>query len=898
MAQCWPNDPATRPKQKSKDPPKVRARRIRPYHMPAKIDTRVFTTQTMSTVKLQPAPPLPDIPKDLLDWYGPRQYLLLRRDGVLEVKSIPMEGSKYGQIPLPEGYRQGGIKLAEQVLRSADGAFGMLYVFLMHDDMNEQAEGNEGLNMCINGAGDMMIFAEFDPTFNGCPPPDALCYAPNERDPEWATADRTRCIGLCIPQSLWRDMCHGLADLKHRSFNPLSQRIKIGMDAVTNTARMVMSEDSVNKLGYSILASFRDEFKHQHAEIAYVKNDTSGKPIPAVLIRSEKALTKAWQGLRIMAIEAWPCGYPVPSFHDTVMGGIGPYYFDDPTTTMGEDLETMCMLMHAVSKGATRVVMAPNQTAPPPTQASAFSWGKLVSCPSLREDLVPDFATLKAPSPPYGPSPPLTQAVIDAKLPTAPLDRSKSRKSFASNLRKGLQTAARAASPPPPPPLSPEEQERLKKHEKRVRRRQRQKAERAEAKAEQQQPREARPPSPPAHVPSLPLPSPDWDAIEPRKQDAAKGDRLEHAHKYVEQNIGDYPKAMTSAVLELAERFPLVKEMINSKWSMDLPQANKRALSDAFRKARPEHVRDRLSTCGSNDPFIYKNTLEMFTACYVFEKWTPVWRFKLALRRRRRAPLAIVIQRYQRGHSARVRYSKELKRLAAQRRHDQLMWEAGAPERAREAARRAAAERSRADARLSAMGNTMPSDLLPRPQHGKKRVDRTAVQPNDDKEREHADYISPAHRAARKELNINRDTEKKMAAEVRKETKARARLESLAEEGSSPLSSVSLSNAQAWHLPKDNAFRLKNGDDASVFSVATSSLPLPAPCPHAVQRGVEHDVERRWLQDALKNGDAEAQPGGRVKHRGKEATIITDADATVVITTWPTMCVKSNKFIQ
>ena len=365
---------------------------------------------------------------------------------------------------------------------------------------------------------------------------------------------------------------------------------------------------------------------------------------------------------------------------------------------------------------------------------------------------------------------------------------------------------------------------------------------------------------------------------------------LEAAQRYVTLNIGAYPQAMTRAALELCKANPMTKEMMSSMCDvMNLPQENFDALSKVFGTARPAHVRDRIAMCSDDDPFLYTNTLQMFTACYVFGKWTGVWRFKLELRRRRRTPVAIVIQRYQRGHSARVQFNKAIKRVRAQRRLEQLEWEAGAPERQRAAARRAAAERSRADARLAALSNTLPSDLVPRPQHGKKRVHRTAVQPNADKEREHADFISPEHRSARKEANINRNLELKMAAEVRRETRARERLEAIVEDTPPPSASgVSLSNARAWHLPKDETFRRKNGDDASVISVATSSLPLPAPCPHAEKRGAEKNVDRRWVQEALKNGDAEEQPGGRVKHYGKDAVVVTNTDATVTITTWPT----------
>jgi hypothetical protein len=784
-----------------------------------------------------PLKKIPDMPASLLDFDAERSCIVLQHSGAVAHKPWPL----HRDTPWPYTFAPCYHLLVSKTLRDEQGAYGNFNILLVEE--NDSGEGP--LNKFLNGHGDLYIVTEFDASFNNKRPDDAIVrpgqtYAPPF--PQWASSNESE-FGFEIPIDLWVPLCRELAFQRHVMRNPLTECFVKAVDWAVAEARKAMPPNQVLRMAARIEEMY-DSGEHPHMELVSSKGskwsvNRSICCMPVMALRSREALGYVCHRLREVMVDAWPPMTLCPSVYMLpFFAELAPFHFDDPCVSLGMDAACMAEpLMEHVSMD--KMLAHSNRFLPvlPSVHGVALAPYFDKFGEDARESGTWDKAreTLLSAAKAEGMTEPAVPTAASFESVAAPAaepaaylsSQSSSGSSFGANLRKGLA-------------------KKKKKKEKA----------KAEAEADE------------------------------RVSKAT----LAAAQRYVTLNIGDYPEAMTQAVLELCADNPMAKEMMNQPCAfMNLPQENRDALSKVFGTARPAHVRDRIATCSDDDPFLYTNTIVLFTAIYVFEKWTGVWRFKLELRRRRRARMAVVVQRYQRGHSARVRFNKAMKRIKAQRRLDQLEWEAGEPERQRAAARRAAAERSRADARLSAMSKTTRSDLTARPQHCKKRVDRTAVQPNADKEREHADFISPSHRAARKEANINRNLELKMAAEVRKETKARARLEAIAEDTPPPLSSgVSLADARAWHLPKDETFRRKNGDDASVVSVATSSLPLPPPCPHAEKRGADHDVDRRWVQDALKNGDAEEQPGGRVKHHGKDAVIITNTDATVTITTWPT----------
>ena len=873
-----------------------------------------------------PLKKIPEMPASLLDFDAERSYIVLRHSGAVAHKPWPVDR----EHPWPSTFTPCYHLLVSKTLRDEQGAYGNFNILLVEDEGPDPGP----LNKFLNGHGDLYIVAEFDLSFNKKLPDDAIVrvgqmYAPPF--PRWACSHESE-FGFEIPIDLWVPLCRELAFLRHVMRNPLTDCFVKAVDWAVVKAKAVMPPNQVLRMAARLEELFVSG-EHPHMEILTSAGskwsvNRSICCMPVMALRSREALYHVCHRLREVMVDAWPPMTLIPSvFMLPFFADLAPFHFDDPRVSLGMDAACMAeplmafvpehkMLAYTnrfepVLPSVHGVALAPYFDKFGEDARESGAWDK------ARATLL-SAAKAEGMTEPAVPTASNFESVAE---PAAYLSsQSSSGSSFGANLRKGLakkkkkkkekqQAKAKAAQEPVPGPDDGVWIEGTEGHFPDTDKWYRSAggARRGDVDAacyvchctngKQYEVWVAKDQDPQAQVAAdgsvdsmLAL----RQSIEAHPPPTAAGERiskatLKAAHRHVTRNIGDYPEAMTQAVLELCAANPMAKEMMDQPCAfVNLPQENRDALSEVFGTARPAHVRDRIATCSDDDPFLYENTIRLFTAIYVFEKWTGVWRFKLEMRRRRRTPVAIVIQRYQRGHSVRAVYSKELKRRAAQRRHDQLEWEAGEPERERERLRHAAAERSRADARLSAMSKTTRADLTARPQHCKKRVDRTAVQPNANKEREHADFISPQHRAARKETNKNHNLELKMAAEVRKEAKARARLEAIAEDAPPPSSGVSLANAQAWHLPKDETFRRKNGDDASVVSVATSSLPLPAPCPHAVERGAEKNVDRRWLQDALKNGDAEEQPGGRVKHYGKDAVIVTNTDATVTITTWPT----------
>lgn len=281
-----------------------------------------------------------------------------------------------------------------------------------------------------------------------------------------------------------------------------------------------------------------------------------------------------------------------------------------------------------------------------------------------------------------------------------------------------------------------------------------------------------------------------------------------------------------------------------------------------------------------------------------------------ARKRLRQACLARVLQRHWRGRKGRAKGANRRELL---RRHEEFMWESGRPEREKEQARRrtAEAERERIKAQWP---RALASDLTPRPQHGKKvGTDRSAaLKRNETAAALHTEWISEEARLARlveqlqlQVRNASTAAEKKAAL---KQIKQRNReiqdgRAQAARQASKPerfirlvafleprfvKPVVPLSSVEAWALPKSTPS--PNDDDgASVITVATTSVPLPMPTKHAVQRGQERNVDRRAVQSTLKHGAVKAQPGGRLVHLGAPGgvDVVTNVDATVAITVMP-----------
>ena len=280
--------------------------------------------------------------------------------------------------------------------------------------------------------------------------------------------------------------------------------------------------------------------------------------------------------------------------------------------------------------------------------------------------------------------------------------------------------------------------------------------------------------------------------------------------------------------------------------------------------------------------------------------------------RLRQACLARVLQKHWRGRKGRAKGANRRELL---RRHEELMWESGRPEREKEQARHrmAEAERERINAQWP---EPLASDLTPRPQHGKKvGIDRSAtLKRNGTSAALHTEWISEEARLARRVENLHLQVQTaSTAAEkkaVRKQIKQRnqeiedgrreaarqaskpepfLRLDAFLEQ-TSMKPAVPLSSVEAWALPKSTLLpNDDDDDDASVITVATTSVPLPMPTKHAVQRGQERNVDRRAVQSTLKHGAVKAQPGGRLLHLGEPGgvDVVTDDATTVTITVMP-----------
>lgn len=265
------------------------------------------------------------------------------------------------------------------------------------------------------------------------------------------------------------------------------------------------------------------------------------------------------------------------------------------------------------------------------------------------------------------------------------------------------------------------------------------------------------------------------------------------------------------------------------------------------------------------------------------------------------------VQKVWRGHKGRTKAARRREQV---RRHDELMWEVGRPEREKEAARRAAAAKSRAD-QASTRPVALPSDLLARPQPGAKPgKDRTAVQSNEDAARAHADWVSPAHREGRRQEGEAKKASvaKKASTEREAAAKAAARADEIkkgkeaAERAArhpvplqlgafvEPTPAAPLGTLEDWSPPKAGAPPSAEQEDGrSVVSVATTTIPLPTPTHHAVKMGAERNLNRREAQWTIKHGDVKRGANGCVVHRGREGGVdlVTDARASKVITGYP-----------
>lgn len=167
---------------------------------------------------------------------------------------------------------------------------------------------------------------------------------------------------------------------------------------------------------------------------------------------------------------------------------------------------------------------------------------------------------------------------------------------------------------------------------------------------------------------------------------------------------------------------------------------------------------------------------DIFTICAFLSIERAVSLIK-ARKRLRQACLVRVLQKHWRGRKGRAKGANRREQL---RRHEELMWESGRPEREKEQARRrmAEAERERINAQWP---KALTSDLTPRPQHGKKvGIDRSAtLKRNGTSEALHTEWISEEARLARLVENLHLQVQTaSTAAEkkaVRKQIKQRNR---------------------------------------------------------------------------------------------------------------------------
>lgn len=325
---------------------------------------------------------------------------------------------------------------------------------------------------------------------------------------------------------------------------------------------------------------------------------------------------------------------------------------------------------------------------------------------------------------------------------------------------------------------------------------------------------------------------------------------------------------------------------------------------------------------GKGDPFLVQLNGWLNKFAIDFVEWGEPLRARYAAINREIEPQVRLVQRVWRGHRGRVRAAlwRERRRI-----HDEHEYERLRPEREKEAARRAQAEKKReADKRKGE--EPLPSHARGTlAAHGKKvGIDRTAVQPNRDAQIKHDEFLDPKQKEHRRQcFEDKQEREAEEAADEREEQRKKAARDQKIWNGSIEAARKAAAAPDklplaAWMAapdkpaapkpPKPSRTRfgtLKDfagsasdegtDDDAqSVSSMATTAVPLPQFTAHAAERKEERvlddDYEFKWT---IKHGPVEhtgVGPDGRptFTHRGRKGgvDVVTTEDGKVAITNW------------
>ena len=835
---------------------------------------------------------LPEMPHTLLDWEGMRCCYKIGYN-VEQVFVVPLRADMWQENGLFE--KSVSLSVCKRMIWSKEhGIFGLLSVWLTAQV--QESVPLELYNKRLNCRGDAYLWTTFTATLDCDPehvPRDHILTARGIRapcnfaGPKWAHKyDTMRNSGFAVPPDMWSEVAAALANYKQRSWNPVWDRYVYVQKEVIHQARQVMSSEQLTKLLKSI-TDMHATFVHPHVECAWMQSagNLSKPPKPCMIPRSKAGLIALVCEVMDLSKAFWPIGEPRPTFKmQAVVGDLHDLL--DPALSLADDAELIRKSFLLTN------VHCDEQLANQGSPIRIDSWSPLWSTDVLDWFLGTHF--LKE----WDASEKLDRFVSFARLLNT--------LTIYAEMRKARQKLRRACAA------------RL------IQKRWRSACFWLGVKdvKDKHSTRNLQilwlKPDTGEKMTTVFTRCPRLDAACAKAKDVLSADPLfdplmntpEDTYKFVkflaDQGVPHHPP-IDETKEERIKRKKRESKRLRKLRKRELSPERGREQAQSEEQPAPDQATasgPTVHVLRSNDPtardFMCSMALwSQLTLHVQLRKARARLRERCEARRQRRLTMQRAFRKALYLHSRKLR-------------HDQLAWEAGAPEREKERRRKelAAAGRARNQA---GQGNTLPSDTLPRPQPGAKPGKSRAVVRTETEQRKHETWADPSEREGRRQkFDAKQQAEADQAAAAKEAAAKAAARAAEVEKGkkeadrfkhaAAPLSlrafvaqpQTRLKSLKDWSPPKADPPSPEEEDGRSVISVATSHWPIPTPSNHAGQRAAEHGATLRQLQRTMKHGPVELSAHGtddapRLVHRGEAGgfDVVTDATGAVAITTHP-----------
>lgn len=236
--------------------------------------------------KIPPFTPLPEMPKDLIDWDAPWGYMRVPRKGPL--RWVTGTDSSKPLLPIPDE-KQEKFTLVEKVVRDPVlGSFGTIFVQMIGHKFpmpagDDAAFASRERNFNIGGPGDKFVVVGFTPTYQEDTPDDAILNDEREpwptvpetgrkvdrldpRVPAWAKSwNGSMQQGMPIPSWLAFEVAAKMAYYKHVHFNMLRMDLLNWWDHLDSSASKIFAKRPTAKtLLLTEVSSALTSVRHGH----------------------------------------------------------------------------------------------------------------------------------------------------------------------------------------------------------------------------------------------------------------------------------------------------------------------------------------------------------------------------------------------------------------------------------------------------------------------------------------------------------------------------------------------------------------------------------------------------------------------------------------------------------